>query len=507
MKKQICIYFLIFLFGRISNGFNIINFFKKHTYNKFLIENRFRPVQEEKTIKIKHNNQLFTNLNNKIYAQIGSNPKFISNFQSYTWLDGDGMIHAVCFNKSSLTYHNKWIETRKINFENKMNRKIFMNIGNFYDYNGIFNFIIFSIKTFLKMIPPVKGTANTALFKSKNRIFALYEGDMPYELEFTENPFNVITKSYMELENITSLTAHPLIDKKRNLNYIYTYNNYDWKDGKLIFNVFNEDMKFISQKNISLINNGIIHSITNTEDKIIVADMPMKFSLFNLLNFEQPLYFDKEGITRFGIFDIDKMNDPEWYYFDENFFIFHFAKSFETETEYIIYACLNKDLNMKTIMKFEEKKKKQKREDSILREIRINKKTKKTSIKYNRYLEYIENIEFPYFLDFPQPSIVDENILYACIFDAEKAYIRGVLKINIKDFRNTKPDIFLFPENTFGTAEFQPVKINNKEYLMGFIDKENQHSISLINIKKKKIESIDIPARIPPGFHSICFEK
>ena len=38
----------------------------------------------------------------------------------------------------------------------------------------------------------------------------------------------------------------------------------------------------------------IIHSITNTEDKIIVADMPMKFSLFNLLNFEQPLYFDKK---------------------------------------------------------------------------------------------------------------------------------------------------------------------------------------------------------------------
>ena len=42
---------------------------------------------------------------------------------------------------------------------------------------------------------------------------------------------------------------------------------------------------------------------------------------------------------------------------------------------------------------------------------------------------------------------------------------------------------------------------------MGFIDKEFQHSISLIDIKKKKIESIDIPARIPPGFHSICFEK
>ena len=131
----------------------------------------------------------------------------------------------------------------------------------------------------------------------------------------------------------------------------------------------------------------------------------------------------------------------------------------------------------------------------------------KTSIKYNRYLEFIKNIDFPYFLDFPQQSIINKDILYTCIFDAEKAYIKGVLQINTNDFVNSKPSIFLFPENTFGTAEFQPVKIKNKEYLIGFIECENQNSISLIDIKKKKIESIEIPARIPPGFHSIYFKK
>ena len=80
---------------------------------------------------------------------------------------------------------------------------------------------------------------------------------------------------------------------------------------------------------------------------------------------------------------------------------------------------------MKTIMKFEEKKK-NKREDSILREIRINKQKKQVSS-----ITDIWNIlkNFPYFLDFPQPSIVDENILYVCIFDAEKAYKRGIKSI------------------------------------------------------------------------------
>ena len=43
-----------------------------------------------------------------------------------------------------------------------------MNIGNFNDSNGLFNFAIYTIKTVLKMIPLAKGTANTALFKTNN---------------------------------------------------------------------------------------------------------------------------------------------------------------------------------------------------------------------------------------------------------------------------------------------------------------------------------------------------
>ena len=53
------------------------------------------------------------------------------------------------------------------------------------------------------MIPLVKGTANTALFKTNNSLLALYEGDMPYELTITKKPFNISTKSYLEIPNIT----------------------------------------------------------------------------------------------------------------------------------------------------------------------------------------------------------------------------------------------------------------------------------------------------------------
>lgn len=500
------IFFLLILCVGVNTfNPNFFKQFKQKTYNKFFLEKRFKPVQEEKTIKIKHHNNLFRSLKNNVYAQIGSNPKYLSNDESYTWLDGDGMIHAIYFNKSSIIYQNKWIETKKINFENKMNKKIFMNIGNFYDSNGLLNFAINTIKTILRMIPLVKGTANTALFKTNNSLLALYEGDMPYELTITKKPFNISTKSYLEIPNMNSLTAHPIKDENRNLNYMFTYNNYDWIKGMFIFNVFNENMELINQKNISLINNGITHSIATTKNKIIIPDMPMKFDHMKLLNFEQPLYYDKEGTTRFGIFDIDKLDNPEWYYFDENFYIFHFSRAYETEHEYVIYACINKNLNLNNIMKFDDNNHHQK-ENSMLREIRINKNTKQTNIKYNRYIEYIKDVDYAYFIDFPQTSTIDPNILYACIFDTNEAYIKGVLRIDTRNFCENVPDIFLFPENVFGTAELQPVRIRNKEYLLGFLDDNGQHTISLINVKEKKIESIDIPARIPPGFHSAIFK-
>ena len=57
------IYFFLILLTRV-NTFKLDFFkqFKQKTYNKFFLERRFKPVQEEKTITIKHNKKLFKSL-------------------------------------------------------------------------------------------------------------------------------------------------------------------------------------------------------------------------------------------------------------------------------------------------------------------------------------------------------------------------------------------------------------------------------------------------------------
>ena len=273
-------------------------------------------------------------------------------------------------------------------------------------------------------------------------------------------------------------------------------------DGKFIFNVFDLDMTPVCQKNVSLINNGIIHSVAKTENTLIIPDMPMKFDYFRMMVGKMPVYFDKrDGITRFGLMSLDNLEEPEWFYFKENFYVFHFAHAYETSDEVIIYACVNKNLDMENIMNYK-KSPSSEEENSCLRELRINKKTKNTNIFYNHYLENID-VSFPYFIDFPQVSKLDTNIIYASIFDASSAYIKGLIKIDTANFTKSKPTILLFDTDEYASAESQVAVIENVEYIMMFMENANQTYISLVNMDTQNIETIHIPTRIPPGFHSI----
>ena len=70
---------------------------------------------------------------------------------------------------------------------------------------------------------------------------------------------------------------------------------------------------------------------------------------------------------------------------------------------------------------------------------------------------------------------------------------------------NSKPEVFLFDKDVYGNSEPQTIIIDDVEYLLSFTNDETKSYISLINVEMKTIESIEIPTRIPPGFHSIYF--
>tara|TARA_Y100000992_G_C20888720_1_gene315303 strand:- start:55 stop:540 length:486 start_codon:yes stop_codon:yes gene_type:complete len=139
-----------------------------------------------------------------------------------------------------------------------------------------------------------------------------------------------------------------------------------------------------------------------------------------------------------------------------------------------------------------------------LKQINIDATTNKTEILTNPYIENLD-LDFYYNLDFPITSKINEKYVYCTIFDAALGYIKGYVKINTDNFVDSKPEIFLFDKDVYGNSEPQTVIIDDVEHLLSFTNDETKSYISIINIENNIVESIEIPTRIPPGFHSIYF--
>ena len=480
----------------------IVNFKKQ-----FYLRDKFMPVLEEKTIIVEHNNDLFNNLSDGFFAQIGSNPKHPGK-NDYHWFDGDGMIHGLFINKSLLTYQNRWIQTKRLQVEDKWDKKMYLYFGELKGLQGLFQIFKYSFFEFFKLIPRAAGTANTAFLKWKERIFALHEGDMPYEMHIDHIIKNISTIGRINYPSIHSATAHPIIDKKRDLRYLYGYNNYDFLKGNFIFNIFNEKMELLKQKNISLINNGMTHDVGFTGDHIIIPDMPLKYDVSRILKKKLPMFFDKQnGITRFGIFDIQTCKEPKWFHFNENFFIFHFAKAYKATCDFVIYACVMDNLFMEDFVDLEniENKEHILRGNIRLKEIRLNPNNNNTKINENNKLEDL-CLGFHYNLDFPLVSKLNDDYVYCTIFDSSTGYIRGYVKTDISNFKDAEPVVFLFDKEMHGNSEPQLTVIEDIEYILTFNNDDEKSYISLIDIENKNISSVQIPTRIPPGFHSIYYE-
>jgi len=507
MYKIMSITYILFIFIINSSCFNVFSRRLCKPNRQFYLKDKFSPVFEEQTIKINHNNENFSKLEKSFFAQIGSNPRYTDD-EDYHWFDGDGMIHGLFFNDTLITYQNKWIQTRRLQVEDKWKKKMYLYFGELKGLKGLYQIFKYSLMQALGFLPQAKGTANTALLNWKDRIFALHEGDMPYELNINYKDFNISTKKRINYPSIHSATAHPIKDRIRNRLYLYGYNNYDFSNGNFIFNELDENMNLLNQKNISLINNGMTHDVGFTGNHIVIPDMPLKYDVNRILNDKLPMYFDKEnGETRFGIFNVDTQEEPKWYYFDDNFFIFHFSKSFKKNiNEFVIFACVMENLFMEDFIEVDNIHNNDHivRGNIRLKEININTKTNETKIIENKYIENLD-LDFSYNIDFPIHSKLHTQHIYCSIFDSAKGYIKGYIRINMLDFEEHVPEIYLFEQDTYGNSEPQVVVIDNIEYLLTFTNDNSKNYISLIDMNTRKKENIEIPTRIPPGFHSIYY--
>lgn len=476
-----------------------------YSFKSPFLTGRHTPIKKEIKVEIPlEKDSIFRNLNG-FFGQIGPNPKFPSD-EGYSLFDGDGMIHGTFFKKSKIVYNNHWVKTKKLITELKWGKKMYISLGEMKGIRGLTSILRSEIMKSFKIIPS-GYTANTAFMYHDKKLFALHETDTPYEIYINYNNCSIRTGHHYTFKNIISTTAHPRFDNIRKHIYLYSYSSLDKDRGYFFNNVFDYKFNQVEHDKIGLINNGIIHDIGQTENNLIIPDMPLKTDLNRILDDKLPIYFDKNGTTRFGILGKDT-GVLKWYKFKENFFIFHFSECFENKNEIIINACLLENVNFSSFIDNTNFKP---FEGTQLVQIVLDKKSNKYKIIKNKHIEKLTtpSTESDFITEFPVKSKLNESVVYCGIVDSFKGEIHGYMKIDLKNFKSSVPEIFIM-ENKFGNSECQPVIIDGKEYLITYTyDHSDNYYISLIDIENKIIHDKKLPKkiRIPPGFHSIYIDK
>jgi len=463
----------------------------------------FRPVQQEIQIRLPYT-PLFSNLKGKCFLQIGSNPRYF-NKPGYHWFDGDGMVHAVFFNETEIVYTNHWIRTERFLTETKYKKSKYFYFGELVGGHGFYKIIKELVQKQWGWISKHRGTANTAFLAWNQSVYALHEGDLPYKINIKREKSRISTDKKWDLP-LYSVSAHPKQDKQ--YLYLYGYNNKDFSYGMFYHNMLDKNGTIVLQQNISLINNGLIHDIGQTETFLIIPDLPLKYDVKHIFNKRLPLQFDKRGISRFGVL-AKNGSSLDWYTLDTNIFLFHIGHVLETADAFLVYACVMDDIHLMDFVHLENPENKI-RGNARLQEIRLDKKTKTGSLVKNQMIENMGKVSRDdYNLDFPflslQKSWFSNRIkLYTCIFDATNGKIVGLTKIEIgTQFQTAKPDVFFFPNGEYMTGEPQVVQIHGKEYILCFLYSYSETWLSLVDMDKQKIYKMALRTRVPPGFHSL----
>jgi len=242
----------------------------------------------------------------------GPNPQFHP-IGKYHWFDGDGMLHAVSFTHEGVDYQNRYVATEGFKKERKAGRAL---------YRGLLEPP--DVALALAGLNPYKNSANTSVVFHGNRLLALWEAGLPYELQLktleTVGPTNFSGK-------VTHpFTAHPKIDPKTGemITFGYVPN-----EPILMMSQIDATGAWVRTTKIPIDKPTMVHDFAITENYAIFPICPLRFDVNRLLSGVVPWHFDQSAPTQFAL--VSRKDPTQIRFFEATTcFIFHLLNAFET---------------------------------------------------------------------------------------------------------------------------------------------------------------------------------
>ncbi|XP_073151017.1 carotenoid 9,10(9',10')-cleavage dioxygenase 1-like isoform X2 [Henckelia pumila] len=474
-----------------------------------------------------------------IYIRNGPNPLFgglkstnsIFGKSSHTWIEGEGMLHALHVFKDSISgrwnisYNNRHVYTDTLKLETNMRKPAFLPAIEGDSASVLSAYLL----NWLRFGLVDKYLSNTNVFEHSGKVYSVAENHIPQEID----PFTLETKGNWDINGCWKrpFTSHP--KKAPDTGELVVMGIHPKKPYFELGVVSADGKRLLHKVDLKLKRCCLCHEIGITKRYNVIMDFPLTIDINRVITGGPLIKYNNDGYAQIGV--MPRYGDSEsvqWFKVEQSC-TFHIVNCYEHGDEVVVLACRASNSIIPGpdfgLNKFEWFSK-------GFKQIEGSECESFFSRVYEWRLEMItgevteRNLTgTEYSMDFPMINErfigIENKFGYTQVVDSNASAISGMAKygalakLNFKDRKLelsnpqeglVEVEYHKFPENTFCSGAAFVAKSGGLAEDDGWIityvhnestDTSQVYIVDATKFSEEPVAKISLPRRVPYGFH------